>query len=617
MVDRKTSALPDYTAPVDGDYLPIVVPSEALAVNRNKRLSIASLKALIAGLPLATAVATALAGKAATTHAHSGADVVSGTVAVARIGTGTKDATTYYRGDGTFALQAGGSTGPQGATGATGPQGAIGPQGPGGSGSTTVAYRFGTLLSDTTRAADLYANGVRRVHLELGWDAYEPTQGAFSTSYRDTAIAKISTWKAAGMTVTLGPGLQYPPGWALNLTNGRYQDQFGATVNQLNLPFSQAVRDRASIYFARINSDLGINNFDAIRIGSGGNTELLFPDSGGTNKYYAFDAGAQGGNGRASGVAACPFPGWLPGSTSITQAQVATWYSWYLDALGNVARWQIGQFRAMGYTGQMQVLMPGLGVRPNQVGAATTARLDGTVESYTVSRGAAWHLLIDRLYDLAPVIYNSSLADNSGVPTNNLTATTDGAVALTDSAIEQWSAMRWLTYAAKRYALTLNGENPGFGDAAGYGTGMLDVAVAQMIAGGWEGLYWAHEFNLYDGTSGITAAQYGTKIAATPARIAGTGGAAVIPPVTKTAAYTATTADRTILGDTTAAAFTITLPTAVGNAGREFRAKWKAGANALTIASAGGTIDGQATLVMPVVNSAYRFESDGVNWFVS
>lgn len=38
-----------------------------------------------------------------TAHGHSGADITSGTVAVARIGAGTKDTTTFYRGDGTFA----------------------------------------------------------------------------------------------------------------------------------------------------------------------------------------------------------------------------------------------------------------------------------------------------------------------------------------------------------------------------------------------------------------------------------------------------------------------------------------------------------------------------------
>lgn len=60
-----------------------------------------------------------LAGKPATfppsAHGHSGEEITSGTVSVARIGTGTKDATTFYRGDGAFAAPpaGGGSSSPE------------------------------------------------------------------------------------------------------------------------------------------------------------------------------------------------------------------------------------------------------------------------------------------------------------------------------------------------------------------------------------------------------------------------------------------------------------------------------------------------------------------------
>ncbi len=46
--------------------------------------------------------------RAPTAHNHSGVDITSGTVNVLRIGTGTKDTTTFYRGDGAFAVPAGG-----------------------------------------------------------------------------------------------------------------------------------------------------------------------------------------------------------------------------------------------------------------------------------------------------------------------------------------------------------------------------------------------------------------------------------------------------------------------------------------------------------------------------
>ena len=52
-----------------------------------------------------------LAGKAPTSHSHSGADITSGTVSTARLGTGAANATTFLRGDQTWAAPTGGSDG--------------------------------------------------------------------------------------------------------------------------------------------------------------------------------------------------------------------------------------------------------------------------------------------------------------------------------------------------------------------------------------------------------------------------------------------------------------------------------------------------------------------------
>ena len=64
-----------------------------------------------ANKPVSTAQQTALDGKAAASHSHSGADITSGTVATARLGSGTANATTFLRGDQTWAAPTGGSDG--------------------------------------------------------------------------------------------------------------------------------------------------------------------------------------------------------------------------------------------------------------------------------------------------------------------------------------------------------------------------------------------------------------------------------------------------------------------------------------------------------------------------
>lgn len=94
------------------------------------------------------------------------------------------------------------------------------------------------------------------------------------------------------------------------------------------------------------------------------------------------------------------------------------------------------------------------------------------------------------------------------------------------------------------------------------------------------------------------------------------GSGAALPVATKTAAYALTTADRIILADTTLGAFALTLPAPSGATGMPFQVKQKAGNNALTVATASGTIDGVGTFVFPGVNSAYTFISDGSNYYV-
>lgn len=86
---------------------------------------------------------------------------------------------------------------------------------------------------------------------------------------------------------------------------------------------------------------------------------------------------------------------------------------------------------------------------------------------------------------------------------------------------------------------------------------------------------------------------------------------------TVTATYSVLETDRTVLGDTTGAAFTITLPPVATVKGRELVFKRvNAGANNLTIdGNAAETIDGAATVVLAVQYAVLRIQSDGLTWW--
>ena len=99
----------------------------------------------LTSLTLATALPVASGGTGSNTATFSGANITSlnasaitsGTVPTARLGTGTANATTFLRGDQTYASGVSGPTGPTGPAGPAGPTGPAGPPGPSGTPATT------------------------------------------------------------------------------------------------------------------------------------------------------------------------------------------------------------------------------------------------------------------------------------------------------------------------------------------------------------------------------------------------------------------------------------------------------------------------------------------------
>lgn len=90
------------------------------------------------------------------------------------------------------------------------------------------------------------------------------------------------------------------------------------------------------------------------------------------------------------------------------------------------------------------------------------------------------------------------------------------------------------------------------------------------------------------------------------------------PVLAKTAAYTATQFDEVITGDATSAAFTVTLPTAVGFNGRRFTIKKKdSTANAVTVGTTSSqTIDGATTYALSTQYQTITVVSDNANWLI-
>ncbi len=94
-----------------------------------------------------------------------------------------------------------------------------------------------------------------------------------------------------------------------------------------------------------------------------------------------------------------------------------------------------------------------------------------------------------------------------------------------------------------------------------------------------------------------------------------TGGGLVLGIVNKSAAYTATSGDFTILCDTTAGSFSIKLE-ATPTTGQVHNIKKIAAANTCTVDGNGNTVDGAATTPLTTNNVNLQMQFDGTQWRV-
>jgi hypothetical protein len=364
---------------------------------------------------------------------------------------------------------------------------------------------YGTLDTQANTAATEARAGVSMAMFELNWASFEPQQGLVCASYLAAKNCELASYQAAGQKVTLGLGLQNPPAWVMALPNSTYADQDGNVSAEANFVFSQAVRSAAASYLSLVAASLPLSDFWAIRLTSGGNGEMLYPDGG---TYWAFDHAALTGHGLAAGMTPNPHPDWRPGTPGLTQAQIDAWVNWYVGGLVDVTGWQMQVLNRLGFTGYYETVTPGSGTRPGYL--AQTVQ-DNLCQDDTTGVGAVW----DRYYSMLPskdrvIAYISSVADNSGG--NDSFRASDNTLSLTNNAMDSWSATRWISRIAHQYGLLVGGENPGLGLPASLDSfyvntsdaGMMAAALRQARSCGFTVFYWAHDIHLWDGTIPFT-----------------------------------------------------------------------------------------------------------------
>ncbi|MEF9881272.1 hypothetical protein [Streptomyces sp. P9-A4] len=379
-------------------------------------------------------------------------------------------------------------------------------------------YWYGTLQTEPDRALTEYRNGIRVAHLQIDWGRLEPRQGVYDEGYAREVRARLDSFRSAGLLVEAGLGLNHPPPWLPDaFPESVFENQYGErSTGTPNIVFSRPVRDQVAEYVRAVDRLIGLGHVWAIRIGVNENGEFAYPSplsgSGGPGEFWAYDNHAQ---------ASSPYPGWRPGESTyhgkpFTREQVARWYDWYTGALAGAVNWQLDLYTSLGYRGALKVLVPGAGFYPSDLRAAVNARLAGSPSVRLVARGAGFFLTLPLVEHRDTVrIVTTALVDGTGDPADNGCSPGDARTdvsAPADAAVRGWSSARWVVAVARSAGFTrLAGESAG-PQVSPYRPGVTEAAFRQMSSCGLEGMMWAFDRHLYDGTPGSSLAEYADTI---------------------------------------------------------------------------------------------------------
>jgi hypothetical protein len=328
------------------------------------------------------------------------------------------------------------------------------------------ALLCGSLEMTPPHFAACWKGGLRVALIPVIWARFEPEPGVFDEKYIRSVAGQKGRLRKLGYKLQLDFGVQYPPGWACKIPQGRYKDQFGdvfaSTQPGADLPnvvFNAEVRKQVAAYFGEVFAMLG-NDWDFVRLGCARYGELNYPQAkydGHDNCYWAFDDLAQGkAPGLPEGIAPCPVPGWLPGASSAGHGAAKQFIEWYLDGLKNYQQWQIATVRRW-YAGDLCMLFGSWGLRPGWLEKASDGDLNGATpceRNGEIQLGADWARMIAGISDARAIVYCTWV---DGTIRNRSIADDDSADP------SRWSPVHWQAALARANPLHLRvwGENTG------------------------------------------------------------------------------------------------------------------------------------------------------------
>ena len=151
--------------------------------------------------------ALSTSAKADASHTHAASDIVSGTIATARLGSGTANSTTFLRGDGSWQTPAGGGGGTVTSVDISGGTGVSASGGPiTGSGTLSVTLSSNLQAWSGITTASKADTSALTAKADLASPAFtgNPTAPTPLTADNDTSIATTAFVKAQGYTTNTG-----------------------------------------------------------------------------------------------------------------------------------------------------------------------------------------------------------------------------------------------------------------------------------------------------------------------------------------------------------------------------------------------------------------------------